>query len=96
VSTTDYGGSVFGEYFVWKPIFLHAEVEYLSYEVVDFDLSTERDGFTSVFVGGGSRRYRGTVLAYLEVPTTCPRRRRAEPVRQPRPWAWEPPSALEP
>ena len=53
VSTTDYGGSVFGEYFVWKPIFLHAEVEYLSYEYADFDLSTERDGFTSVFVGGG-------------------------------------------
>jgi hypothetical protein len=53
VSTTDYGGSVFGEYVVWKPIFLHAEVEYLSYEYADFDLSTERDGFTSVFVGGG-------------------------------------------
>jgi hypothetical protein len=53
VSTTDYGGSVFGEYFVWEPIFLHAEVEYLSYEVANYDLSTERDGFTSVFLGGG-------------------------------------------
>lgn len=54
VSTTDYGGSVFGRYFVWDVIYLQTEVEYLSYEVVDFDLATERDDFTSVFVGGGA------------------------------------------
>lgn len=54
LSTSDYGGSVFGRYVVWAPVYLHAEVEYLSYEFVRFDLSTERDNFTSVFVGGGA------------------------------------------
>lgn len=53
LSTSDYGGSVFGRYLIWAPVYLHAEVEYLSYEYVRFDLSTERDNFTSVFVGGG-------------------------------------------
>jgi hypothetical protein len=54
LSTSDYGGSVFGRYLIWNPLFVHAEVEYLSYEYVQYDLSTERDGFTSVFVGGGA------------------------------------------
>lgn len=53
LSTSDYGGSVFGRYLIWNPIYLHAEVEYLSYEYLRFDRSTERDDFTSVFVGGG-------------------------------------------
>jgi hypothetical protein len=54
VSTTDYGGSVFGRYFLWEPLYVHAEIEYLSYEYADFDFTTERDDFTSVFVGGGA------------------------------------------
>jgi hypothetical protein len=53
LSTTDFGGSLFGRYHVWNPLFVHAEVEYLSYEYVRFDLSTERDNFTSFFVGPG-------------------------------------------
>jgi hypothetical protein len=53
VSTTDYGGSVFGRYFVWDSIYLHTEVEYLSYEYANIDLATERNDSTSVFVGGG-------------------------------------------
>ena len=53
LSTTDYGASAFGRYFVWDSIYLHTEVEYLSYEYPEYDLSTERDDFTSVFVGGG-------------------------------------------
>jgi hypothetical protein len=52
-STSDYGGSVFGRYHVYQPLFLHAEIEYLSYEYVRFDFSTERDNFTSYFLGAG-------------------------------------------
>ena len=54
VSTSDYGGSIFGRYIVWDPLFIHAEVEYLNYEYIRFDLSTDRDGYTSVFLGGGA------------------------------------------
>ena len=54
LSTTDYGGSIFGRYFVWEALYLHTEVEYLSYEYAYFDLTTERDDYTSVFVGGGA------------------------------------------
>lgn len=54
LSTSDYGGSVFGRYLIWNPVYLHGEIEYLSYEYLRFDLSTERDNFTSVFVGGGA------------------------------------------
>jgi hypothetical protein len=53
ITTNDYGGAVFGDYRVLPPIFLHAELEYLSYEYVDFDASTDRDDYTSVYVGGG-------------------------------------------
>jgi hypothetical protein len=68
LSTTDYGASAFGEYFVWDPIFLHAEVEYLSYEYPEYDLSTERDGVTSVFVGGGvSTAMGGRSSVYIQV-----------------------------
>jgi len=67
-STTDYGGSVFGRYFVWDAIYLQTEVEYLSYEFVDFDLSTERDDFTSVFVGcGAATPIGGRSSIYVEV-----------------------------
>jgi hypothetical protein len=52
-STSDYGGSLFGRYHVYQPLFLHAEIEYLSYEYVRFDFSTERDNFTSYFLGAG-------------------------------------------
>ncbi len=52
-STSDYGGSVFGRYHIVNPLFLHAEIEYLSYEYVRLDFSTERDNFTSYFVGAG-------------------------------------------
>ncbi len=54
ISTSDYGGSIFGRYIVWDPLFLHAEVEYLNYEYLNYDLSTDRDGYTSVFLGAGA------------------------------------------
>jgi hypothetical protein len=52
-STSDYGGSLFGRYHVYQPLFVHAEIEYLSYEYVRLDFSTERDNFTSYFLGAG-------------------------------------------
>jgi hypothetical protein len=54
VTTSDYGGSVFGRYLVWDPLYLHAEVEYLNYEFINSDLSTDREGFTSFFIGAGA------------------------------------------
>lgn len=54
ISTSDYGGSVFGRYIVWNPLFLQAEVEYLNYEYLQFDLTTDRKGYTSVLLGGGA------------------------------------------
>jgi hypothetical protein len=53
VSTTDYGGSLFGRYQVTLPAFVHAEYEYLNYEFVRSDLSTGRDTYNSVLVGPG-------------------------------------------
>jgi len=54
ISTSDYGGSIFGRYLVWDPLYLHAEVEYLNYEYINYDLSTDREGFTSFFLGAGA------------------------------------------
>ncbi|HOC42320.1 MAG TPA: hypothetical protein PKJ99_04795 [Thermoanaerobaculales bacterium] len=68
LSTTDYGASAFAEYYVFNPVYLHVEVEYLSYEHGTFDFSTERDGFTSVFVGGGaSTAMSGRSSLYVQV-----------------------------
>jgi hypothetical protein len=53
ISTSDYGGSLFARYRVTRPIFLQAEYEYLDYEFVRFDGSTDRDQYDSVFGGVG-------------------------------------------
>ncbi len=53
LTTSDYGSSVFGRYQVAQPVFLQAEVEFLSYEYGLTDGSTVRDAFESVLVGGG-------------------------------------------
>ena len=53
VSTTDYGGSLFGRYQVTRPIFVQAEYEHLNYEYVLPNLSTDRDTYDSVLVGPG-------------------------------------------
>jgi hypothetical protein len=53
VSTTDYGASLFGRYRVAGPFYAQLEYEYLSYEYIRFDRSTERDEYDSVLVGGG-------------------------------------------
>jgi len=53
VTTSDYGAGVFATFGVKGPFFLQAEYEYLNYEFVDFDASSERDDFESVLLGGG-------------------------------------------
>ena len=53
VSTTDYGGSLFVDYFPMPRFFLRGEYEHLSYEFINFDLTTDREGFNSVFGGVG-------------------------------------------
>jgi hypothetical protein len=54
VTTDDYGGSLFLRYRVWKPVYLQAEYEYLSYERILPDLSTDRESFDSVLAGAGA------------------------------------------
>jgi hypothetical protein len=53
LSTDDYGANVFVRYRFLPSVFAHAEYEYLSYEFVQFDLSTDRDDFNSLLVGPG-------------------------------------------
>jgi len=53
VKTNDWGGSLFTQYKVFGPFFLHGEYEYINYEFVDNTLSTFRKGYSSVLVGGG-------------------------------------------
>ncbi|MEO1096404.1 MAG: hypothetical protein AAFX57_01460 [Bacteroidota bacterium] len=49
----DYGANLFARYNLPAPFFLQAEYEYLNFEFFDSQLDTERDSFSSVFVGGG-------------------------------------------
>jgi len=65
VSTTDYGGSLFGRYSVTPPVFVQAEYEYLNYEFVRPDLSTGRDNFGSVLVGPGFSQSAGARTSFF-------------------------------
>lgn len=56
VSSTDYGASLFGRYFVAPAVFLQAEYEYLDYEFLRVDGSTDRDGYGSWLAGVGYSR----------------------------------------
>ena len=53
LSTNDYGADLFARYRLAGPFFLEADYEYLSYEFVRFDLSTDRTDFSSLLAGGG-------------------------------------------
>lgn len=65
LSTTDYGGSVFGRYAVAGPFFVHGEVEQLSYEYYRADLSKSRSDVTSVLGGGGIAQPIGRNAAFF-------------------------------
>ena len=53
LTTTDYGGSLFTRIRIVDPIFAQVEYEYLSWEFVRLDLSTERRGYPSLLGGIG-------------------------------------------
>lgn len=53
LATHDVGSSVFTRYHLPGPLFVQAELEYMSYEVYRADFSKERRGVTSVLAGGG-------------------------------------------
>jgi hypothetical protein len=53
LATTDYGGSLFTRIGIVDPLFAHVEYEYLSWEFVRLDLSTERRSYPSILAGIG-------------------------------------------
>jgi len=53
LSTTDYGAGLFARYMVYRPVFVHAEYEYLSFEFFDTFQSTARRGNNAVLIGPG-------------------------------------------
>ena len=53
LTTNDYSAAVFTRWFVKRPFFLHAEIERLSWEYVNADLSKARSDTNNFFVGGG-------------------------------------------
>ena len=63
-SLNDYGANVFVRYRFTPWLFGHGEYEYLNYEFVRFDLSTDRDTFNSFLVGPGISRPLGQRTAF--------------------------------
>ena len=63
-TTNDYGVSVFVRYRFTPWLFGHGEYEYLNYEFILPDLSTERDNFSSFLAGPGISRALGGRTAF--------------------------------
>lgn len=53
LTTNDYGGALFGRYRIARPLYAHVEYEYLNYEFLRFDGSSDRKGYDSVLGGLG-------------------------------------------
>jgi len=56
LSTTDFGGSILGRYFIYDPFFIQAEVERLNWEYVartDDGLDTVESTYTGLYAGFG-------------------------------------------
>lgn len=53
LSTTDYGGSLFGRFNVVRPFFVHAEYEVLDFEYYSGLSETDRQTYDSLLIGGG-------------------------------------------
>jgi hypothetical protein len=53
ITTNDYGGSVFAQAYVTKPIFVQAEYEYTNYEYPTTDGGTNRDSYSAFLLGVG-------------------------------------------
>ena len=65
LSTTDYGAGLFARYLVYKPIFVHAEYEYLSFEYFDSFSSTDRGNNSAVLIGPGIAQPIGGKAVFL-------------------------------
>ncbi len=64
-STNDYGGSVFGRFYVAHGVFLAARYEYLRYEYFNFVGDRVSDDYNSVFVGAGIAQPMGRRSEFL-------------------------------
>jgi hypothetical protein len=58
IKTNDYGFNLFTRYQVFQPIFVQVEYEYLNFEFatglgVNNEVLTDREGYNSLFLGGG-------------------------------------------
>ena len=53
LDTSDYGGTLFGRFRVAPSVFLEADWEYLNWEYIRYDLSTDRTTTSSFLAGGG-------------------------------------------
>lgn len=68
ITTSDWGGSVFGEFHVVPQLFFHAEYEYLNYEVPLVLGGTSRSNASSFLVGvGAGQAVGGRVATYAAV-----------------------------
>ncbi len=64
-STNDYGAGVFLRYLVARPFFVQGEYEHLIYEIPQFDGSSDRQGYDSLFGGFGVAQPIGTNTSFF-------------------------------
>ena len=67
VSTTDYGATLFGRYHVTPVIFLEADLEYLDFEFIQRDLSTDRFTEENLLAGVGLSQPMGARASFYAV-----------------------------
>ena len=57
ITAHNYGGSIFGRYYISRNLYAHAEFSYMSYQyqtkILDRDFKTERDWVPFGFIGAG-------------------------------------------
>ncbi len=58
-STSIFGISVFGRYYVFRDVFAHAEYEWLNYEANSFIDDSGRINLNNILLGGGYRQWIG-------------------------------------
>jgi hypothetical protein len=78
LSVSNYGLNPFARFAITSNIFVQAEYEYLSYEFPRIDLTTDRKGYNSVFVGAGFQQPIGNnasfyIMALYNVTYTDPK-----------------------
>lgn len=53
LTSNNYGFNLFARYNIVEPFFLQAEYEYLNFELFNADLTSFRENFSNVLIGGG-------------------------------------------